>query len=93
MLRLACSIEFDDKVVITGGLQDPETWEFLGIGTVSVYDVNGFVNYLPNMTIGRLEHGCGHYVNSNNKIVRLKTVKAILNTSVCCYMYVYNMKY
>ena len=64
--RQACSIELDDKVIITGGWKSGG----LGIETVAVYDENGFVEYLPDLRFGRLQHGCGHYINSNNEIVR-----------------------
>ena len=63
--RQACSIELDDKVIITGGWKSGG----LGIETVAVYDANGFVEYLPDLRFGRLQHGCGHYINSNNEIV------------------------
>ena len=64
-IRAACSIEFDDKVVVTGGWGDG--W---GIKRVTVYDVHGFVEFLPNMIHGRKDHGCGHYINNNNEIVK-----------------------
>ena len=63
--RQACSIELDDKVIITGGWKSGG----LGIETVAVYDENGFVEYLPDMNFNRQDHGCGHYINSNNEIV------------------------
>ena len=36
----------------------------------TVYDVNGFVEDLPNMNFARTHHGCGHYINSDNNLVR-----------------------
>ena len=61
--RAACSIQFNEKVIVTGGYYT-ET-------TVSVYDIGGWVEDLPDLNTGRLEHGCGHYVDNNNDIVRL----------------------
>ena len=58
----ACSIEFEDKVIVTGG--------FFTEKTVSVYDIEGWVKDLPSLQRGRYNHGCGHYVNDKNKIVR-----------------------
>ena len=64
--RSACSIEFEDKVVLTGGFDHTE------ITRVAVYDVDGFVEYLPNMNHKRSDHGCGHYIDSNDKMVQHK---------------------
>ena len=65
LIRESCSIEFDDKVVITGGRKSGGE----GTSKVSVYDVYGFVQYLPDLIVGRKQHGCGHYINSNNEMV------------------------
>ena len=48
---------------MTGG------WYYGATATVGVYDVNGFVEYLPNMTHPRQNHACGHYIDSNSNIV------------------------
>ena len=39
--------------------------------TVSMYDIGGWVKDLPDLNTGREDHGCGHYVDTNNDIVRL----------------------
>ena len=39
------------------------------------YNENGFVSHLPNMNVGRSNHGCSKYVNSENKIVRIFFLK------------------
>ena len=39
--------------------------------TVSVYHIGGWVEDLPDLNTGREDHGCGHYVDTNNDIVRL----------------------
>ena len=59
----ACTIQLADWVVVTGG-----TWDGR---TVSVYNVNGWVEDLPGLNQGRDEHGCGYYFDSNNDIVSL----------------------
>ena len=58
----ACTIQLDDKVVVTGGY-DIET-------KVSVYSISGWVEDLPDLNTGREQHGCGHYADENNNIVR-----------------------
>ena len=61
--RYACSIQLEEKVIVTGGGYT-ET-------TVSVYNIGGWVEDLPVLNTGRWDHGCGHYVDNNNDIVRL----------------------
>ena len=61
--RYACSIQLNEKVIVIGG-EYTET-------TVSVYDIGGWVEDLPVLNTGRWDHGCGHYVDNNNDIVRL----------------------
>ena len=38
---------------------------------MSVYDIGGWVEDLPDLNTGRRDHGCGHYVDINNNTVRL----------------------
>ena len=59
--RFACTIQFDEQVVMTGG-------EFTKT-RVSVYGIQGWVEDLPGLLEGRFGHGCGHYVNNYNKTV------------------------
>ena len=59
--REACSIQFDDYVIITGGTYS--------LDIVSNYTDNGWEKYLPNLLSGRYGHGCGHYTNENNELV------------------------
>ena len=47
---------------------------------VVVYDVDGFVEYLPNLFTKRMDHGCGHYVDSDDKIVGHKLSTFSFNT-------------
>ena len=60
-IRCACAIQFDEFVVVTGGLYT--------LTTVSVYNIHGWVEDLSDLNEGRVEHGCGHYVNNNQTIV------------------------
>ena len=60
----ACTIQLEDWVVVTGGTDRDYK-------TVSIYDVNGWVEDLPDLNQARDEHGCGYYVDSNNDIVSL----------------------
>ena len=60
----ACSIQFDDKVIITGG----KSQVFNQFRTkVSVYNHSGFVEDLPDLNVRRYDHGCGSYLDENNK--------------------------
>ena len=57
----ACSIELEDLVILTGGID---------VTKVTVYNSEGFLMDLPNLNHGRTSHGCGHFVNTDNKVVR-----------------------
>ena len=59
-----CSIELEDKVILTGGVIDGED-----SSTVSIYDTDGWLRDLQNLQINRRSHGCGHYFDDRNKIV------------------------
>ena len=59
---IACAIELEDTVVVTGG-------DWPSVPIVQVYNINGHQEQLPNMTRPRSFHACGHYVDSNNKVV------------------------
>ena len=61
--REACSIELEDKVVVTGG--------FPGRTNVQVYDLSGPVETLPDMTQPRYSHACGYMVNSDDQLVSI----------------------
>ena len=36
---------------------------------VSLYSTGGWVEDLPDLLIGRGSHGCGHYVDNENRVV------------------------
>ena len=60
--RYACSIELKEMVILTGGKNSKTK--------VTVYNNKGFVADWPELKTGRYEHGCGHFVNTDNKVVR-----------------------
>ena len=58
----ACSIQEDDRVIITGGHSDK---------TVSVYDENGWREDLPNLKEARMGHACTSFVSGGKKVCLL----------------------
>jgi len=60
----ACAIKLDDYVIITGDGNRR-------FSKVSKYDMNGWVENLPNLIYGRVNHGCGHYYTDANELVYL----------------------
>ena len=67
MFSKACAIELMFIVVITGGwnLHEPMV-------RVEMYNTGGSIQRLPDLLTARAEHACGHYVNSNNAVVRIQ---------------------
>ena len=62
---MSCSIQLDDQVVVTGGTNPKNK--------ASVYNMDGWVQDLPDLNQGRYKHGCGHYVDNDNNLVYLVT--------------------
>ena len=62
--RHACSIDVKEteKVILTGGRYTKTK--------VTVYNTEGFVEDWPELKTGRFNHGCGHFINTDNKVVR-----------------------
>ena len=56
-------------MVITGG--------FFTRSSVSIYSEDGWVEDLPNLLTGRWHHGCGHYINNEDKMVSIKILKTV----------------
>ena len=54
-------------VILTGG-QYTESLE--SMTRVTVYNSEGFVEDWPEFKTGRHNHGCGHFVNTDNQMVR-----------------------
>jgi len=69
----ACSIQLIDQVIVTGGSMIGSKWYKMVTGRVTAYNINGFVENLPNLNIGRFDHGCGHYINEDGNEVYLVT--------------------
>ena len=61
-------------MVITGG--------FNTLSTASIYSVDGWVEDLPDLLIGRQYHGCGHYVNNDDKMVAIFSKELAFNFCV-----------
>ena len=61
-IRSACSIELEELVILSGGVDT--------MTKVTVYNKDGFLADWPGLQTGRHSHGCGHFVNSDNKVVR-----------------------
>ena len=51
-----------EVVILTGG--------YYTMSLVTVYNNAGFVEDLPSLNTGRMYHGCGHFVNTDNQVVR-----------------------
>ena len=50
-------------VILTGGAYPTGT-------KVTVYNTEGWVEDLPSLNMERFDHGCGHFVNNENQMVR-----------------------
>ena len=62
--RHACAIEFQDRVVVTGGRYSRST--------VQVYTLSG-AQYpqLPDLQTRRYNHACAHYLDSQDRVVSI----------------------
>ena len=59
----ACAIEFQDRVVVTGG--------FYTFSTVQVFTLSGPQEQLPDLQTARYWHACAHYVDSQDMEVSI----------------------
>ena len=59
--RRACSIPGPDSVVLTGG-------SGLVSSKVSRYTRQGWVEDLPDMSLGRMNHGCAAFIQDNEQV-------------------------
>jgi len=59
--RMACSIQFPDQVVVTGGIYTTNR--------VMVYGAENFISYLPELLVGRYDHGCTSFYNEDEELV------------------------
>ena len=62
----ACAIELEDRVVVTGGDYPP-------IATVQVYTLSGPQEQLPSLQTGRHNHACAQYLDSQDRVVSIRT--------------------
>ena len=51
-------------MIVTGGIAS-----LLQLKHVTEYDQVGNYKELPKLITGRYGHGCGHYINNDNKMV------------------------
>ena len=66
--RGACSIEMTNKVIITGGFWSLDK-HWIPSDRVTVYNNDGFLADWPRLEKARGNHGCGHFVNMDNREV------------------------
>ena len=52
--------------MVTGGSNYPDH-----VATVQVYNISGPQEQLPDLLTARHDHACAHYVDSENRIVRV----------------------
>ena len=71
----ACGIELGSSVVITGGRYS--------LTTVTEYNEDGFIRYLPSLQQGRYQHGCSYYVNEGTKVDNdIRLLLALISTNI-----------
>lgn len=62
----ACSIPDESSTILTGGYNSGSG----SLKTVARYNMQGFVENLPDLTKARKLHGCGYYINKwNTKVL------------------------
>ena len=67
IFSVACAIELEDSVVVTGGRDISVT----NLATVQVYNNDGPQEQLPDLLTPRRGHACGHYVDSDDRVVSI----------------------
>ena len=56
----ACGIPLEDSVIVTGGYDT--------FNTVSVYNVEGWLEDLPPLNTGRFHHACSSYLSGETRV-------------------------
>ena len=74
----ACAISDGSEVVLTGGFGNRKE--------ATVYDINGFVQDLPLLNIGRQYHACSSFVQGSNTVRNWIIIKANFE---CCFRYIW----
>ena len=70
--RGQCTIQFDEYVVITGGIDHQQ---FSTSATVAAYNDYGDRRDLQPLVEGRGFHGCGHYIDNDGNMVNIPYLK------------------
>ena len=68
----SCAISNGSKVILTGGFGNRRE--------VTVYDINGFVEDLPLLNIGRQYHACSSFVQGSKTVRNFIIFKANLKS-------------
>ena len=63
----ACTIELEGSVVVTGGGEWGEVTSRVAL--YNIFTDSGFVADLPDLNIGRQDHGCGYYYEEDTQVV------------------------
>ena len=66
IIRSACAIEFPDVLILTGGTHTRSKVSVYNMGN----DSPGYLSDLPDLQVGRADHGCGHYINGESRKVK-----------------------
>ena len=66
-LRLACGIELEGKMVVTGGFDYDSV---LTLRTVAQFTETGAVTFLSRLKAARCAHACSKFVNDKGDTVR-----------------------
>ena len=76
----ACGIEFEDRVVVTGGVPPYSTLGSYPIDTVQVYTSEG-PQYpqppLPSLRTARYGHACGYFLDSQDRAVSIACISQL----------------
>ena len=83
--RGACAIQLEDSVVVTGGYAPKNTPKseapHKAFRRVQRYNLAGSLGRLLDLGSGRYDHACGHFVNTDNKMVgNLPTLTSSINS-------------
>ena len=76
--RAACAIEFPNALILTGGEKTRSKVSVYNMGN----DSPGYMFDLPDLQVGRADHGCGYYINGDSEKVK---------HMVCLYVFYKNL--
>ena len=72
----ACAIADGNSVIITGGYRDDY------LDDVTRYNMEGYVETLPNLLLARDHHGCTSFVLNGKKVSNLTTTGSFIITDI-----------